>query len=390
MERIRGAGQTAWAVVGIIAVLTLLGFVAWWLRVIFPPLILAGAIVYVLNPVVSRLERRGIPRVGGVALSYAAVIGGLVLVVLLVSPLIRAQADELADEWPEVRASIEKWIDDRAADSENWIISLPTVAEIEDQLGFNGDEKDLGSQLDTVREVGTRLFELALIFILGPIIAFYLLVDLPHLLKVGESLVPVAFHDEVAVVAGRLSRAIGGFFRGQLLVAFIVGVMVSAGLAVLQLPFWLLIGMIAGVFNIIPLIGPWVGAVPGVVVALTTADVGTAVWVAVIMAGAQQIDNHFISPLVMQRAVHLHPAAVMMALLAGGTLGGFFGLLIAVPTAAVLKILIGHLWRMYVLGQSLDDVREDWQREDAKPAVGIVEKIGDENPPVVPSEPSRD
>jgi predicted PurR-regulated permease PerM len=129
----------------------------------------------------------------------------------------------------------------------------------------------------------------------------------------------------------------------------------------------------------IPLIGPWVGAVPGIIIALTTRDVSTAVWVAVVMAGAQQIDNHFISPLVMQRTVKLHPAVVMMALLAGGTIGGFFGLLLAVPTTAVLKIVVGHVWRRYVLGQPLEDVLEHWQHADAKAGVGPVEDVGDEN-----------
>jgi predicted PurR-regulated permease PerM len=96
--------------------------------------------------------------------------------------------------------------------------------------------------------------------------------------------------------------------------------------------------------------------------------------VAGIMAGAQQIDNHFISPLVMQRAVKLHPAAVLLALLAGGTLGGFFGLLLAVPTAAVVKILAGHLWRTYVLGEPYDQAlaEEEW---DEGPEPGLVRDV---------------
>ena len=118
-----------------------------------------------------------------------------------------------------------------------------------------------------------------------------------------------------------------------------------------------------------------IGAIPGVVVALTTRDLGTAVWVVVIMAIAQQIDNHFVSPVVMQRAVKLHPAAVMMALLAGGTIGGFFGLLLAVPTAAVLKILVGHLWRTYVLGEPFEEQAIGAAADDAEPGVGMVEDV---------------
>jgi predicted PurR-regulated permease PerM len=93
------------------------------------------------------------------------------------------------------------------------------------------------------------------------------------------------------------------------------------------------------------------------------------------MAVAQQIDNHFISPIVMQRAVKLHPAAVMLALLAGGTLGGFFGLLLAVPTAAVLKIVVGHLWRTYVLGEPFEEIVADDTAADEEPGVGLVEDV---------------
>jgi predicted PurR-regulated permease PerM len=219
-----------------------------------------------------------------------------------------------------------------------------------------------------------KVFHVGIIFVLAPIIAFYLLVDLPRLRRVTESLLPEGHRDELLHVGRRLNRAIGGFFRGQLLVALIVGIMVSVGLGVLGLPFWLLVGMVAGLFNIIPLVGPWVGAVPGVIIALTTRDVGTALWVAGIMAGAQQIDNHFISPLVMQRAVKLHPAAVLLALLAGGSLGGFFGLLLAVPTAAVVKILAGHLWRTYVLGEPYD-VALVAEETDEGPEPGLVRPV---------------
>jgi predicted PurR-regulated permease PerM len=179
------------------------------------------------------------------------------------------------------------------------------------------------------------------------------------------------------VVSRRLSHAIGGYFRGQLAVAIVVGTMASIGMLLIDLPFWLIVGMVAGLFNMIPLIGPWVGAVPGIVIALTTGGgLSQAVAVAVVMAVVQQIDNHFISPIVMQRAVKLHPAVVMLALLAGGTLGGFFGLLLAVPATAVLKIVVGHAWRHFVLGQPLDEIEAAWEAQDAQPGVGVVESVG--------------
>jgi hypothetical protein len=126
----------------------------------------------------------------------------------------------------------------------------------------------------------------------------------------------------------------------------------------------------------IPLIGPFIGAVPGVVLALATRDVGTAVWVVVIMVVVQQIDNNFISPNVMKRAAKLHPVVVMLSLTLAGSLFGCWGLLVAVPATAVLKILAGHLWNVYLLGEPYDAYYHRVAGLDLAPGVGPVEDVG--------------
>lgn len=393
VERIRRAGAVCWALCGVAALVVVLGVIAWVLRVVWPPLILAAAIVFLLNPVVTRLQGRHIPRALGTGLAYLAVAGAIAVTILIVAPLATEQYDELAAEWPALRQDLADSIDDLSARSEenSWPIQIPTYDELEQQLSnrestdtnsdgkISQDEKQdrFANQLDTARELLLRLFHLGIIFVLAPIIAFYLLVDLPHIGESARELVPERARGDVMVVSRRLSHAIGGYFRGQLAVAFVVGIMSSIGMLLIDLPFWLIVGMVAGLFNMIPLIGPWVGAVPGIIIAVTTGGgVSQAVAVAVVMAVVQQIDNHFISPIVMQRAVKLHPAVVMLALLAGGTLGGFFGLLLAVPATAVLKIIVGHTWRHLVLEQPLDEIESAWHEDDAQPGVGVVEEVG--------------
>jgi predicted PurR-regulated permease PerM len=408
-ERIRQAGQVAWALTGMAAMVVLVVLLAWTIRVIWPPLILAGAITFLLNPLVTWFQNRRIPRALGTALAYLGVGSAVALAAFLIAPQARSQWDDFADEWPELRSQVETWVDDTAERSveDDWPIEIPTFQEIEDAVvgddpaedrDTNDDgrvseaERDRAAEeqaeerqarlletVDTARELGLRVFNVALIFVIGPIIAFYLLVDLPHIRRVAESLIPEARRDEALLVGRRLNQAIGGYFRGQLAVAAIVGTMASIGLAILDLPFWLVVGMIAGVFNMVPMVGSWIGAVPGVLVALTTRDWGTALWVVAIMAGVQQVDNHFISPVVMQRTVKLHPTVVMLALLAGGTLFGFLGLLLAVPVTAVLKILLGHLWRTYVLGQPLEQERLAFAAMDAQPGT-VVEDVDDRDP----------
>ena len=356
-DRIRAAGSFAWAVVGLAVMVAIAGLMLWQVRVIFPPLILAAAIVFLLNPVVTRLQRRRIPRAAGAGIAYLTVAAVIAAAAFVIVPVASHQVDQLSDEWPDIEDRTERWIDDRAADSEDWIVKLPTYDEIRKE--FRNDDRTLGDQLRQVRRIGARIFHVLLIVVLAPIIAFYLLIDLPNTRRVMESLIPAGSRVEVEAVARRLNRAMGGFFRGQMAVAAIVGVLCSIGLAIIGLKFWFLVGMIAGLFNLIPLIGPWIGGIPGVAIALTTGSPLQALGVVAIMAGVQQVDNHFITPQVMQRAVRLHPAAVILALVAGGTLGGFFGLLLAVPVAAALKIIGGHLWRVHVLGEPVDLAEPD-------------------------------
>lgn len=360
-ERLARIGRTAWWLAGITVVVLLVGAVAWVFRVIFPPLILAGALVFLLNPIVVRLERRNLPRLLGTFVAFGAVLVLLLLVGAILYPLIASQADEVSDRVPQLREDAETWINDLSQRSEDddWPVHVPSVAEIEDQAAAPEDQ-DVGEQVASLREFATRTFHIGIIFLLGPILAFYLLVDLPDVKARVEELIPDRNRREVVFLGHRLRLAIGGFFRGQLAVAFIVGVMASVGLWIIGLPLWLVVGMIAGLFNMIPLIGPWVGAIPGIAVALATGDVKQAVGVAIVMVVVQQIDNHLITPTVMRRAVQLHPAAVMMALLAWGTLGGFFGLLLAVPLTATLKIVGGHLWRKWVVGVSIPGLDEPY------------------------------
>jgi predicted PurR-regulated permease PerM len=368
-ERLARVGRTAWWLTGITLVVVLIGAIAWYFRVIFPPLILGGALVFLLNPIVNRFERRGWPRLVGTIAAFGVVALLFAGLGAILYPLIASQADEVSDEWPELRKDAEDWLNDMSKRSEDddWPFHVPSVKELEDEAAASEDQ-DVGEQFDTLREYALRVFHVGIIFVIGPFLAFYLLVDLPHVRQRIEELIPDRSRGEVLFIAHRLRMAIGGFFKGQLAVAFIVGVMASVGLWIVGIPLWLVVGMIAGLFNMIPLIGPWVGAVPGIFVALATqGDDGLqkALLVALVMVVVQQIDNHFITPQVMRRAVQLHPAAVVLALLAWGTIGGFAGLLVAVPLTATLKIVGGHLWRKWVMGVSIPGLDEPYPPDHA-------------------------
>lgn len=368
-ERLRRAGVAAWSIIGLLILLAISAWLLWKVRVIFPPLVLALLIIYLLNPLVSRLEERRVPRGLGAVLAYVVVLGGMVLFVIAVTPFVSRQISNFSDEWPQFRAQTLATIESTTGSIEDRFGTRINTSQISCLLGADETQTPdapsqarcdevtkefrdwLGTRAERVTEIGGTILEGLLIFILAPLLALYLLIDLPQLQRDVLHLVPHASRAEVADLGSKMGRAIGGFFRGQLFVALIVFLLSSLGFRVIGLPFWLVIGAIAGVTNLIPLIGPFFGGGIGFLVGTVTEGIGLGLKAVVVAVIVQQFDNHVVSPNVMKRTVQLHPVTVMLALLAGGTLAGFWGVLLAVPSVAVAKILLGHLWTTRVLGE---------------------------------------
>ena len=185
---------------------------------------------------------------------------------------------------------------------------------------------------------------LALAITLGPILAFYALSDLDRLAGGAARLLPPRGRDEVVEVSSRIGRIVGAYFRGQLLVALFVGTATSLGLWLVGLPFWAVVGIATGVFNLVPLVGPTLGGVIGVLVAVTVGGgIQQALLVVVVMVAVQQVDNHLITPLVVGRSVSIHPITVIIALVVAGSLGGIPLMFVAIPAAATLKLVLLHI-----------------------------------------------
>ena len=352
-------GVAAWSIVGILVALWAALFVLSRFRILLAPLVLATALIYVLNPIVSRLQRMHVHRIIGSFTAFGVLIGSLVLLGFIIAPSITDQARELSSDFPQIyedsALEIEGLIDNLGFGSAD----LWSYDELQDYLNDpEVQDRFFSAALDRLGEVTSGLLEAILVFLVAPVVAFYLLIDLPRVREQAVSLVPEAHRSEVLHVSRQLGTAIGGFLRGQMIVALIVGLMTSVGFYVIDLKFWLIIGMIAGFLNIIPFVGPWVGGALGVTVGLVTADLQTAVYAALVALIVQQIDNNFVSPTVLRATVRLHPAAVLLVLILGGGIGGLWGVLLAVPITAAIKIVAGHLWRTRILDQSWEEARD--------------------------------
>lgn len=337
-------GIVAWSVIGLLLLFFFFfRYVIYPVRIIFPPLVVAMILVYLLNPGVSALERRGLPRIWGTLLTYLVALGILGTLLTFIIPVVGDQVESFTTKDPSIVEQVTEGVRDFAA-----------------RIGFRFEEAPPGGEVvvgffGRLLSVGQDVLAVAIVVIVGPILAFYFLVDLPKIKRGLRAIIPARRRAEIESVVERIGQAIGGFFRGQLLVALVVGVASALALWMVGLPFWAVVGLVAGVFNLIPLIGPFIAGIVAVLIALTTdPEVGgllnlEAGWPLAVGSGVallivQQLDNHILSPNIVARTVNLHPVTVMLGLLAGGTLLGLWGLLLAVPVIASVKILLLHVW----------------------------------------------
>ena len=368
-------GIAAWSIVGAAALIWIALQVMGRFDILLAPIVLSVALIYILNPLVNWLAARRVPRIIAAALAFLALLVLLAALGAAVIPLVADQGSELTNRFPEIYEETAMEIEDLAGRFGVDNIDIWSYERLQDFIQDpEAQDQILSVVWDRLGEVTTGVLETVLVFFLAPVVAFYALVDLPRVREETISLIPNRHKAEVLHVASRLGEAVGGFLRGQILVAVIVGILMSVGFRIIGLEFWLIIGMIGGALNIIPFVGPWVGGFLGVVVGFVTGDAQTALLAALVALIVQQFDNHLISPNVLRATVHLHPAVIILLILLGGGIGGIWGVLLVVPIAAILKILAGHLWRTRVLGQSWDDAYEAIV-EASQPPDTLLEEI---------------
>lgn len=355
MNRLQRVTYRVWLAVGVVVLVSVTIYLAYRpLAIVLAPILFALLIVYLLNPVVVTLERRGLPRLLGTATAYLLVIATGALLTMAVLPLLSRQIADFAREAPDLGAGLATALSD-VADQVGLTVDVDSLVDTQElgqrlqQFVTEAENRDaVVALLVGLSGLARGAFLVLLTLGLGPVIAFYVLVDLPRFRSIVRNLVPPRHRDEVAEISQKLATVVGGFVRGQLIIAVFVGVAASVVLGIIGLRFWLVVGVIAGVTNLVPLLGPWVAGMLGFTIALLTEGFGFAVLVAVAMTGVQQLDSNLLSPLIMGRSVRIHPLAVLLAILVSASLYGVFGMLVAVPLVAGAKVLVQHLWQTRV------------------------------------------
>jgi len=323
----------------------------WLLAPILTPFVLAALLGWLGDPLVDRLERAGRSRNLAVTLVFTAMALLVLLGLGLLVPLLERQIGVLVDSVPGYR----DWLMTIALP---WVESR-TGIEITSWLDFNRLGELIRSNWERAGGMASVLLGymsrsgfavLALItnIVLLPVITFFFLRDWDLLVMRVASLVPRDHLDTVTRLARESSDMLGGFLRGQFLVMLILGVMYGFGLWLVGLDLGILIGIIAGLLTFVPYLGPASGIVLGCIAALVQyGDWKHVAGVLVVFGIGQVIESYWLTPKLVGDRIGLHPVAVIFAVLAGGQLFGFLGMLLALPVAAVANVLLRYAQERY-------------------------------------------
>lgn len=321
------------------------------------PFFLALAIAYILRPLVRRLELGPITRTWAIVLLFLPLVGILTAVLLLGIPMLSRQVAGLIEALPGLLQSAVGWAERARADllrqdlpfvDEDVLLARLRGLTPESVVAYiQARQAAIAQQvweavLGAGRGLGALLTLLGYLF-LTPILGFYLLRDYERITAWLASLVPVGRRAAVTAFAVEYDRLLSRYLRGQLIAAATVGVLTGLGLWLLGFPYALLVGVVAGVFNVVPYLGLIVSLIPALIIALFTGSFLLSLGkIAVVFAVVQVLDGSVIGPKIVGESVGLHPVWVILALSVSGFFFGFVGLLVAIPLAVLVKLLL-HL-----------------------------------------------
>lgn len=312
------------------------------------PIIIATLMYYFLNPLVNKLESKGISRGIAIGIIYLGIIALIAWGIIILIPKVQTQTESLVNNWP----SYWKIIQDKTND----IINLPILSEYSDQLtavvdSVTGSISNVfkGVSSNTFHGIGNFIGSVAnglVVTLTTPFVLFYLLKDGKGLGQAFIKLLPTKARQSAAKVMHDMNSQVSQYVRGQVTVAFAVAIMFMIGFTIIGMDYSVTLGIVAGVLNLIPYLGSALAMIPAIILAIVAGPF-MLVKVLILFGVEQVIEGKFISPLVLASQLKIHPVTVIFVLLTAGKLFGVLGVLVGVPGYAAGKVLVKHLFEMY-------------------------------------------
>lgn len=329
----------------------LVAVLLWAARGVLLPYVLGLVLAYFLLPLVNWLDRHMPHRLKGwqiarplaILLTYLlllAIVGG---VVAFIVPLLNQQISYTIENWPKLAERAKEW----GERGWTWYQTIPADWRATIETNVEGLAADVLTGIQNALMATARTVFSTFGFILGMIVIpfwlFYILLDENKVKKGVLGAFPERMRADMQALGRMIDDVLSAYLRGQLLLMLFVGGMATIAFMIIGVPFAIVLGLIAGLFEILPYVGPILGAIPAVIVALLNEPI-SALYVAAAVLVIQQVENIILVPRIAGQSVKLHPALVMVVLVIGNEVGGFIGMVTAVPLAAILRDVFKYLY----------------------------------------------
>lgn len=361
---------TAAVVIAVLLVLYFLGSVLFILG-------LATVIAYVLLPIAKLIER-GMPwrtrrpdlaRAIAVALIFLAGILAVVALAIAVVPPTITQMQSFAEGFPELirnaRATIEFWL---ARYTE--IVPASVRDQVEDSLAGAGDVvgQAVFGVIQQTLSVVIGSFSFLLGLAVAPVLIFYLMKDSTSIRRSLTAPFPSRLRPHLEDIIAIADRTLGGYIRGQLFLGVIVGTIVAVGLLLLDVPFAVLLGVVAGITELIPIIGPWIGGAVGVLVTLAT-EPDKVLWVLLLYLVVQLLENTLLVPRIQASTLNMHPVGVILTITIGSQFFGLWGVILGPPVVALAKDVAVYLVQEWNREPEIEVQSDETETPEANEAI---------------------
>lgn len=322
-----------------------------FIATLFGPFLIAGFLYYLMNPLINLLEKFKIKRNWGILIAFILLLAVLILAISAIIPRLSSQISNIISNLPQFATDIQR--ETQALLTSDWAEKYhltqlteqlhlePKTVYMEIGKYFTNNVTNFSSLISSIGGIAVSAFTI-------PVILFYLLHDGEKLVPNIQRFFPERFRDEVAELLHQMNQTISTYFSGQFLDMLFVGTLTFIGYLIIQMPYALLLGVVAGILNIVPYLGPWLGVLPAIIVAMTI-SFPKAIAVAIVVIVVQQIDSNLLYPNVIGKTLQIHPLTIIVLLLVAGNMFGFLGIVLAIPGYAVVRTVIQYWVSFYRL-----------------------------------------
>lgn len=329
-------------------------FLCDFLKVI-SPLFIGLLFAWLLSPIIDKLIKKKVPKVLACIIVYTILIGIIILVLALVIPNFISQIKDLIAAMPGILKDLKELIDNLLGNADSASINsvkkniFKTIGDISNNISTTIPETVIGGTKSFISVITT--------FVLGLMISFYLSYDYHLITHKIYSLIPRKYHENTEDLVRRINNSLRGYVQGVFIVMLLVFISQAIGLTLAGLKAPLIFALFCAITDIIPYFGPWIGAVPAIIVGFTISP-ATGIFTIISIVIVQMLENNFYQPLIMGHTMKLHPVIIMLGLLIFGHFFGIIGMIVATPLVATLKIIFGFTnEKVHLIDNLLENIK---------------------------------